>query len=225
MPITLAAGRNARIGIKPNTAGRIYGAGYLYLVEMSAESSLEFNNSVTEQEVYGAQVAKAIGGQDAATFSFTAFVTNTTGQVHRIVVTNGGSGYTSAPSVSIAAPPTGGVQATAIAEVTNGTVSAVWITHFGEGYTSAPAVSFSGGGGSGAAATASINGLSDFALDDMLRNLYLRIEFSPGGNSPGMTRYTFDFVRESYSINPAVNGVVSVQASGRASNITKDTWT
>lgn len=72
-----------------------------------------------------------------------------------ITVTKGGSGYTSAPTVSFSGG--GGTGAAATAVVTNGVVTAINVTNGGSGYTSAPTVSFSGGGGSGAAATATIS--------------------------------------------------------------------
>ncbi|MDE2098053.1 MAG: hypothetical protein KGL39_12440 [Patescibacteria group bacterium] len=76
-----------------------------------------------------------------------------TGAVGGIVVTAGGTLYTSAPTVVF----TGGsptTAATATAVVTSGAVSSVYMTSWGAGYQSAPAISFSGGGGSGATATA-----------------------------------------------------------------------
>ena len=78
------------------------------------------------------------------------------GSIGTIAVTNPGSGYTSAPSVSISAPnQANGVQATAIASLTGNTVSAITITEAGTGYTSAPTVTLSGGGGANATAVAS----------------------------------------------------------------------
>lgn len=72
-----------------------------------------------------------------------------------VKVTNGGSGYTSAPTVSFSGG--GGSNAAANAYVgSNGTVTGVLLTNYGSGYTSAPTVSFSGGGGSSAAATAQV---------------------------------------------------------------------
>lgn len=70
--------------------------------------------------------------------------------VTAVVITNGGSGYTSAPTVSISGG--GGSGATATATVASGQVTAVTITASGSGYTGEPTISFSGGGGSGAAA-------------------------------------------------------------------------
>jgi hypothetical protein len=147
--------------------------------------------------------------------------------VFRYTVGTPGSGYTSAPTVALTGSST--TAATAIAEVDQaaGTVTAVWPTHFGEGYASAPSVAFSGGAGSGAAATALISGDTLYTLDAMLRSgLYLKVEFSPqGGTASSLrTRYTFDITRESFSITPAVNGVISIAIAGKAENIVVDTW-
>lgn len=67
-------------------------------------------------------------------------------------LTAGGSGYTSAPTVTISGG--GGTGATAQAYVTNGTVLGFRMLSLGSGYTSTPTVTLSGGGGSGAAAAA-----------------------------------------------------------------------
>ena len=75
--------------------------------------------------------------------------------IQTIPVTNGGTGYTTAPVVTI----TGGsptVNATATATVSGGKVTAITITNPGTYYTTAPTVTFSGGNGSAAAATATL---------------------------------------------------------------------
>jgi len=76
--------------------------------------------------------------------------------VRKIDITNGGSGYTSAPTVTVAAPtgPGVAVRATASATVENGVVTAVTMLSNGSQYEVVPAVTFSGGGGADAAATA-----------------------------------------------------------------------
>ena len=76
--------------------------------------------------------------------------------VRKIDITNGGSGYTSAPTVTVAAPtgPGVAVRSTASATVENGVVTAVTILSNGSQYEVVPAVTFSGGGGADAAATA-----------------------------------------------------------------------
>jgi hypothetical protein len=77
------------------------------------------------------------------------------GTVSAITVGVGGSGYTTAPTVTL----TGGSPtrpAMAIAQVSGGAVTAVHIIDPGEGYASAPTIAF-GGPGSGATATATVN--------------------------------------------------------------------
>jgi len=83
----------------------------------------------------------------------------TIGSVGLIGITNGGSGYTSAPSVTISGPDQpGGVQANATATITGNAVTAVTINNAGTGYTNAAnlTVTFSGGGGTNASAVASL---------------------------------------------------------------------
>ena len=81
-------------------------------------------------------------------------------QVETIAVTDGGSGYSLTPTVTVAAP-TGpsGETCTAYATLSGGSVSSITIISSGNQYTSAPDVTISGGGGSGATATASVQPL------------------------------------------------------------------
>ena len=113
----------------------------------------------------------AIGNSPA---SATAFIFSggsgsgaSSGSVAEIQVVSGGSGYTTAPTVTLIG---GGatVPATAVAQVTDGIVTAILLTgsvtsaevfNSGSGYssTSPPGVTLSGGGGTGATATAVVN--------------------------------------------------------------------
>ena len=87
-----------------------------------------------------------------ATFDGTNLVR--VGSVATIEITAGGSGYSSAPTVTIGPPnQTGGVQATAEATISGGIVTAITITEPGTGYTSVPTITFSSGA---ATATATI---------------------------------------------------------------------
>jgi FtsP/CotA-like multicopper oxidase with cupredoxin domain len=75
------------------------------------------------------------------------------GSLGGLLLTNGGSGYTSAPAVSI----TGGgavTNATAVAVLAPTALASITLTNGGTGYTSVPGVTITGGGGSGATATA-----------------------------------------------------------------------
>lgn len=56
------------------------------------------------------------------------------GQVTGITITNGGTGYTTAPMVKFSLPPVGGQQATGTAVVTNGVVTGITLTGHGYGY-------------------------------------------------------------------------------------------
>ncbi|MDP9651713.1 hypothetical protein [Paraburkholderia caledonica] len=76
-------------------------------------------------------------------------------EVGSAIVTNGGSGYTTAPTVTFSAPTTG-TTAAGTAVIQNGAVVSVTITNPGSGYTSAPTLTFTGGGGTGAAGTANL---------------------------------------------------------------------
>ena len=77
--------------------------------------------------------------------------------VDRITITNGGSGYTSAPTVTIAAPSESwGIRATATAEITNGILTKINIVSSGRGYTSVPSITVSG------SATAAITTKPDY---------------------------------------------------------------
>ena len=71
-------------------------------------------------------------------------------EIKRVEITNGGSGYTSAPEVAFAGE---GTLAEANCIVSGGVVVGVVIANGGRDYTNSSTVSFSGGGGSGAAGT------------------------------------------------------------------------
>lgn len=85
--------------------------------------------------------------------------------VKSITVTNGGTGYTSAPTVTVA-----GGHITATATISGGQVTAINITDYGTitktapNYGTAPAITITGGGGSGATATAVLTQATDADL-------------------------------------------------------------
>ena len=94
-------------------------------------------------------------GQPGGTISGFIVPQQITGAVNKITIDNAGSGYSSAPIVTITGG--GGTGASAMAIVpTSGagahTVSQIIITNGGTGYTSAPIVTLTGGGGTGAVA-------------------------------------------------------------------------
>ena len=89
-------------------------------------------------------------------------------------ITAGGSGYTSAPTVTFS----GGSawkQATGVAQISGGAVVGIVVTDPGRGYASAPTITLAGGGGSSATATAAISTITytrfnDFAIKVVLKS-------------------------------------------------------
>ena len=76
----------------------------------------------------------SVGPGNAAT----ATATTAGNTVSAITVTNGGNGYTSQPTVTIGASPSGGTQATATAVVTNGVITGFTINNAGTGWVPCP---------------------------------------------------------------------------------------
>lgn len=83
------------------------------------------------------------------------------GAIYRIKVTNGGTGYTSEPTVSINGD---GAGCTATAVVNGGVVTEIEVTSPGLGYNQA-AIEFTGGGGANAAAYAVLSPPGGFGYD------------------------------------------------------------
>jgi hypothetical protein len=73
------------------------------------------------------------------------------GQLDRINITSGGTGYVAAPKVTITGG--GGTGATASASVSGGVVISITITNGGSGYSSEPTITLSSGGGASVSAT------------------------------------------------------------------------
>jgi FtsP/CotA-like multicopper oxidase with cupredoxin domain len=87
-----------------------------------------------------------------------------------ISVVNGGSGYTSAPTISFVGG--GGTGAAATATVSGGKVTYVALTNPGSGYTTAPVVTFTSGGGTGAIATADFQSITLPMLPKAIQELW-----------------------------------------------------
>ena len=101
-------------------------------------------------------------------------------EVQKISITNNGTGYTSPPTVTIAAPGTAwGVQATAVATLLNGKIDEINLVSGGRGYTSTPSITISGGGGSSGAASLT-----------MVNSYYSIVKSTP--ISAGITTITVD---------------------------------
>lgn len=127
--------------------------------KMFGTNSTEFYITLSSQNNNTSPVINANEQTRLAAFSYvinnqegeTITATNATGSVQRIVVTAGGSGYTTPPTVQIIGNGTG---ARATASVSGGVITGIVVNSAGTGYTETPMIAFSGGGGSGGAAQA-----------------------------------------------------------------------
>lgn len=110
-------------------------------------------------------------------------LTGGTKGVDSVVITDGGTAYTTAPAVGFSGGGGSGAAGTAV--VAGGAVISVTMTNPGTGYTSEPTVDFTGGGGSGAAGTAVMLALSLDAIPTTGINLLapLFVFFQLAGNT------------------------------------------
>ena len=120
-------------------------------------------NGVSDLQFVGT-AASATAGTDNVTVAITTTTRPYEGQVvyfgelyqsvNTITVTNGGSGYVTAPTVTIAAPAgPSGITATAFASILNGSVTEITLITSGSQYTTIPSITVSAPG-SGTTATA-----------------------------------------------------------------------
>jgi hypothetical protein len=147
--------------------------------------------------------------------------------VSAVTVSNGGSGYTSAPEVVFTGDGSG---AEAVATVAEGVVTAVTVTKGGYGYTTAPTVTFTGGGGTGAAATASIASVANPVVAELLgiadRLRAVIIADGPDTNDADAIEWAGDFgSKRVYVVDPGVKvldadgDIVTQPASARVAGI------
>lgn len=114
-----------------------------------------------------------------------------------IAVSAEGSGYVAdTTSVTITAPPPGGIQATARAQVVGGKVTGIIMTHGGSGYEEEPTVTIVGAG-TGATATSALGAVANpvaqtlGAIVDRLRAV--AFVDGPGTNYAAAVQYRNDF--------------------------------
>jgi hypothetical protein len=136
------------------------GRGEYFKIDSSTKGNVSITGTFSSSNVSTAQWKNEfvfIGDPDKGLYTWNGTDLLAVGGVGSVGITNRGSGYTSAPAVTISAPnQTNGVQATATSTITANAVSSISITNGGSGYTSAPTVTITGGGGSGATAIAQV---------------------------------------------------------------------
>jgi len=136
------------------------GRGEYFKIDSATTGNVAITGTFSSSNVSTAQWKNEfvfIGDPDKGLYTWNGTDLLAVGGVGSVGITNRGSGYTSAPAVTISAPnQTNGVQATATSTITANAVSSISITNGGSGYTSAPTVTITGGGGSGATAIAQV---------------------------------------------------------------------
>lgn len=151
---------NGFLGTEDNPTIYVY-RGMRYEFNNQSGSTVEIVDAITKG-VRSVSISDGGSYSTAPTVSFTGgtgsgaagtAVLSTAGSIDTIAVTDGGSGYTTAPTISATVGT--GLIATATLSTT-GTVESVDVTDGGSNYSVAPAVSFTATSGSGAAATATL---------------------------------------------------------------------
>ena len=135
---------------------RVKTAGQRNAISMPS-GGITINGTITGGTGYTSPPAITIGAPQLTGVTATATAT-TSKVVNTVTVTNGGTGYVLAPSVSFADPTTG-ITATGFATINDsGVVTAITITNRGSGYTSTPpAITLTAvNGGSNATATCTV---------------------------------------------------------------------
>jgi len=150
------------------------GRGEYFKVDMATKGNVAVTGTFSSSNVSVAQWKNEevfIGDPDKGLFTWNGTDLLAVGGVGQIGLTNRGTGYVTAPAVTISAPnQSNGVQATATATITANTVSSIAITNGGSGYTAAPTVTLTGGGGSGANAIAQVLTFTKGALAIQVTN-------------------------------------------------------
>ncbi|WP_109488884.1 choice-of-anchor D domain-containing protein [Occallatibacter savannae] len=157
-----------------------------------------------------------VGAGTASADNKGPWVAGAAGAVLSVSITNGGSGYSSAPSVTFGNPPAGGIQATGSA-VISGSVTAVNLGDptTNRGYSAQPTITFSGGGGSGAAATANMTNsvrsitITNGGVYSILASVNVTIS---GGGATTNATGTVNFQPIPFSLNKRVSSVTITNA-------------
>ena len=141
------------------------------------------------------------GGSDSALTNQWSVQSNAVdGAIYNMKITTAGTGYTSAPTITIAGD---GASATATATVSGGAITGITMTNVGTGYRHA-VVTISGGGGSGGAIRPVIGPVGGYGKDPTndLRSHYVTINTVFTGDESGAIPDSNDFRQIAVLKNP-----------------------
>jgi hypothetical protein len=176
---TVAASTTKPTGTSTTAFTTADGYTWKYMYSISAADVLKF---VSTDFIPVKTLGSNPGSTDSYYNQYLVEAAAVNGGISNIVVTAGGSGYTSAPTVAITGDGTG---ATATATFASGAVTAINITAAGTGYSYA-VVTLTGGAGSNAAASAIISPKGGHGSDaiEELGGFYVimnvRLEYADG---------------------------------------------
>ena len=197
-------------------------------------SFLQASNNVKQTDTRPSTKTPVYGGADISSSGYSSFsisgdvyVYIDTGSVTTVVVTDGGSGYTSAPTVAFTSGGGSGAAATAIINPATGEVTRVWVTAGGSSYETAPTVGFSGGAGTGATATAVINQYSDAQLELLKACDYLAIRVSPYGTTADSNKpYYYGTISPTqFNYEFPASGPIKISIAGDGNgSVTRGEW-
>jgi hypothetical protein len=196
-------------------------ANYGQLTGGATTKAVQFQTLGTDTNISVAIQPKGTGAIDLAAGSQGVNISNG-GTVTAITRTNGGTGYTVAPTITFSDPTTvGGVRATATCTVTAGVVdTAFTITNPGSGYVEQPTITFTPvSGGSGATAYAAVGGSSIIRALGLTGTASLDF-YTPAGISTGIPNFRLrDQTGDSYWQSSNQSQTAILQASGNSNAI------
>ena len=158
------------------------------------------------------------GGADTALTNQWSVQTNAVdGAIYNMKITTAGTGYTSAPTLTITG---NGTSATATATVSGGAITGITMTNVGTGYTHAT-VTVTGGAGSGGAVRPVIGPVGGFGKDatNDLRAHYVTINTVFTGDESGTIPDSNDFRQIAILKNPIEKATESATVSASSSMV------
>jgi len=221
----LFSGKNAIFYIAPGGSDLVASTAYWSFDGEAVDVALDESKEVAQVPRYGGPDA-AVTGYPSFSFKGKLYLALTSGRLTYVTITNAGSGYTSAPTVSFSGGAGSGAAATAVVDVA-GTVRYIVMTNFGSGYTSAPTVSFSGGSGTGAAATATINDYTDKIINQLYGadNVNIKVALVGTTSSSKMPYYTGSATFDKKALAIPAKGAISFDISGTGnSSLTRNEY-
>jgi hypothetical protein len=188
---------------------------YMYTIPVDTGSKFLTASFIPVQYL----AAQPAPGSDAALLNQWSVQDNAVaGAIYNIKIVSGGSGYTSAPTVTVTGNGTG---CTATATVSGGIITDITVTAPGTGYTKA-VITVTGGAGSGGSLRPVISPTGGFGKDPRndLRSHYVTINKVFNGNESGDIPASNDF-RQIALIRDPIDTSTGVVATNNAYTTTK----